>query len=162
MTRDDDEPTAAERARAASLARLVDDLLSGEPTPAALDADDRAFLETAALIRSASASESPSESESESGSAAASASASASPRRRWLLLSAVAALAAAAVLISLLRPSSSPARLPAELRSRSADALVGPIDPSGAADGGRRTDLVYADRLASYRLLSLGSRGGRP
>jgi len=146
--RDEDEPTPVERARAASLGRLVDSLLAGEPSPPALDAEDRALLDTAAMIRAASAS------------ASVSASESVSVRRRWVPWTVAAAFAAAALVVSLLRPA--PARLPAELRSRSADALVGPIDPSGAADGGRRTDLVYADRLASYRLLSLGSRGGRP
>ena len=151
--RDEDEPTPAERARAASLGRLVDGLLAGEPSPPAVDAEDRALLDTAAMICRAAA-------EPASPSASASASESVSVRRRWVPWTVAAVFAAAALVVSLLRPA--PARLPAELRSRSADALVGPIDPSGAADGGRRTDLVYADRLASYRLLSLGSRGGRP
>jgi hypothetical protein len=46
----DDEPTPAERARAASLARLVDGLLEGIPAPPALAVEERALLESAAMI----------------------------------------------------------------------------------------------------------------
>jgi hypothetical protein len=43
--------TDSERIRAQRFARLVDGLVTGEPTPPALDAADREMLETAALVR---------------------------------------------------------------------------------------------------------------
>jgi hypothetical protein len=153
---DDYEPTPAERARAASLGRLVDGLLAGAQSPPALDAEDRALLETAAIIRG-SVAEPVAVTDSESVSV--SVSGSGSRLVPWAL---AAAFAAAAIVALLIHPNPSAARLPAELRSRSADGLVGPIDREGAAAARQRTDLLYADRLAGYRLLSLGSRGGRP
>jgi hypothetical protein len=50
--------------------------------------------------------------------------------------------------------------LPSELRSRSVDRLVGRIEPGSSAT--RRADLVYADRLMSYRQLDQRSAQGRP
>src|SRR5687768_10166488 len=51
---DDDGPDAplapGEAARAAGLARRIDGLLAGEPAPPAMDAEERALLETAARV----------------------------------------------------------------------------------------------------------------
>jgi hypothetical protein len=210
--RDDDlDASAAERARAASLARLVDGFLAGRPAPPALEAEERELVETAALLRGALGAEvstaaalalapapapapapalepapapapvlapapapaagsaSPdtrAASASITASATASVTAAAAPRRPTLRRAAPWALAAAAIAAALLlavtRPGPAAAPLPAELRSRPADRLVGPIERRLAAAAARRADLVYADRLAGYRQLVLRPGARRP
>src|SRR5688572_5233583 len=63
MTRDDDrrrdlegeEPiTAGEQTRAEAFARMVDDLLAGEPLPPAMDSEDRALVEAATVVMASS------------------------------------------------------------------------------------------------------------
>ena len=147
--------------RAAALGRLVDELLDGKTPRPALAAEDRALLETAALVRSAYR---PSGAAAEVTPPATTAGvevAGPTPRRRFGRLApwALAGLAAAAAITLALRPAPAPApapyadRLPSALRSRSLDALVGRIEPG--SDPTRRADLVYADRLAGYRQLGL-------
>jgi hypothetical protein len=46
----DQPPGAVEQARADSFARLVDDLVAGDPLPPAMDSDDRALVEVATMI----------------------------------------------------------------------------------------------------------------
>ena len=152
---DDDEPTPTERARAASLGRLVDGLLAGEASPPALDAEDRALLETAALIRAASAAP-PAALEPRPVTPER---VPRRPRPRWLLAGlGLTAVAAAAIALAV-RPAP-PAPVPEALRSRPLDALVGRIAPG--SDATRRADLAYADRLSGYRQLIERSPGERP
>jgi hypothetical protein len=138
-----------EPAEAARLARLVDGLLAGEPLPPAMEAEQRALVETAALIRAARPLPDARKDQLIDDALRG--------RRRgrpaaWI---AATALAAAAALFLALRP---PARgLPEELASRPADRLVGRIERP--EDGRARADLIYADRLAGYRRLILD--GGR-
>ena len=60
MTKQDDEipdpdtePTAAEKASARAFGELVDRVIAGRGTPAAMSADDRALVEVATVIRGA-------------------------------------------------------------------------------------------------------------
>ena len=137
ITPDDDDdapPTPEELAAAARLAALVDGLDGG--VPAVLAAEDRPLIETAARLRSARELSRERREELLRGVFV--------PRRRRVLGPLVAVLAAAAVLLLVVRPPRSPGL-------RSASAVVGRIDATAAADAGSRLDALYADRLASYR-----------
>jgi hypothetical protein len=49
-----DEPeSAGEQERAASFAALIDDVIAGKPTPPAMEADQRALLDVAGMVRAA-------------------------------------------------------------------------------------------------------------
>jgi hypothetical protein len=137
----DAEPTSSERSHAKTFADLVDKTLAGR-TPPAMSADDRALLEVATVIRAAS------------GNAELAAA-----KRRSLV-------AAAAVLVLWMRGTPAPATheiatTPMSQRSRSADALIGPIPRERAGDASTRIDAIYADRLDGYRELQL-ARGRKP
>ncbi len=84
-------------------------------------------------------------------------------RAPWIVAGVSSAVAAAAVLVMLVRPTPSApsAALPGELRSRPTDPLIGEITPDRADDAVSRIDTIFADRLDGYRRLSL-ERGGRP
>ena len=147
ITHDDDDdapPTPEELAAAARLAALVDGLDGG--VPAVLAAEDRPLLETAARIRSTRELSRERREELLRG-------VFVPPLRRRVLGPLVAVMAAAAVLLLVVRPPRSPGL-------RSASAVVGRIDATAAADAGSRLDALYADRLASYRtrILAGGTR----
>ncbi len=174
MSGDDDERSdREERARAAALAGLVDDLVAGAAPPAALPADERALLETATMIHAAArpvpvgaerAARLLAEAESAAAGVAPTAVPPARRRRPWLRAApwALAALAAAAAALLALRPPArAPAPLPAELRSRPADRLVGEIEQRSAGAATVRSDVIYADRVAGWRQLLL-RKGARP
>jgi hypothetical protein len=151
--RDDAPPDARELADAQRFARLVDDVVAGAPPPAALDVEQRALLDAAALLRPLGAAR------RDSLVDAAFAGARPGRRRRLVLPAGAAALlfAAAAALLLLVRRPAPP--LPEAQRSRPADALVGPIARAQSGDARARADLLYADRLAGYRQRTL--RGAR-
>src|SRR5262249_25478877 len=134
--------TPEERARAAALAGLVDDLLAGAPAPPALAAEERALVETAAMIHAAArpvtlgmeraeriVAAAATEIVTETEAVAPTPIRGPSRRLRRVAPWAVAALAAAAAVLLALRAAErtpvAPAPLPAELRSRPADRLVG-------------------------------------
>jgi hypothetical protein len=160
---DEDHGTPEERARAQRLARLVDDMLAGEPAPPAMDADDRALLETATAIHAAmgTASLEPAQTSRliEAAFVPGVATLPSAPRRTWLrrrgpwLMIAVA-VAAAIVLVVL-----DPKRGHPQAARPTPDQLVGRIDEERSAEASPRLDVVYADRLAGYRSKALG--GGR-
>jgi hypothetical protein len=191
----DAEPSAAERARASAFAQLVDDALRGRSPPPAMSADDRALLEVATVIRAgtgglplsparrdalvegalrqaiagpgaarrgAAAPPAPS-----AGSAPAVAIDRGRARRwaPWVVASASALVAAAAVLVGWLRaPAAPPARaadVPVAWTSRPADPLIGPIAADRSGDAATRLDYIFADRLAGYRERRLTRRGAR-
>jgi hypothetical protein len=156
-----------ERADAESLAGLVDDMLEGRAAPPAMDAEERALLETATQVHA---------SLGEAGLPPARAKAildsvlpatrrattippprpasvtSLRPRRRVaparLVPWAVATLCAAAALVLWLRvPDGPTARA-----LRSPDAVIGaPIAREHAADASARLDALLADRRAATR-----------
>jgi hypothetical protein len=187
----DAEPTPAEKARARSFAELVDKVVAGRPPAAmsAEDRDlievatviraahDR--LELADARRASLVEQALHRAIDRGGrttvppmkSAAVEPASPAAPipiesarrwRRRapWIVSGVSMAVAAAAVLVLLLRPAPRP-EMPAELRSRPSDPLIGEIPPERAGDAVSRIDTIFADRLDGYRQLSLG-RGGRP
>lgn len=181
MSRDEDqglEIAPEERARAQSLGRLIDAMLAGQPAPPALEAEERALLETATAIHAAMGRVTLGEERRRAivegvfappaaGRRAPTAPSAAAPAPRparrpgrslpWV---AAAIAAAAAALVLVLRPLArleSPAA--ARPRLRSPSALVGPIPDHAQGDATARIDLIYADRLAHYRA---GRLGGRP
>jgi len=178
------EATPEERAHAQSLARLTDAMLAGAPPPPALEAEERALLETATAIHAAlgraaladdrrarvleRAFAAPAEPPAEPpapplptvhGRGGGSAWRARAP---WIV--AVACAAAAAVLA--LRPPartaapSAPVSLaapaPPTWRSRPADPIVGRIARADADRARARLDAIYADRMAGYRQVRLG------
>lgn len=197
----------AEKARARAFGDLVDKVLAGK-APAAVPAEDRALLEVATVIRAATRpadlgavkTRSIVESalaaaiERKGGGGGSRLSDPSMPvqgvvpigraRARklapWIVAGVTSAVAAAAIVMLLVRPASTPggavtapvaaAPLPAHLRSRPADPLIGVIvaaptlDDAGAATV-QRIDTIYADRLAGYRERRLSGRarpGGAP
>lgn len=170
----DAEPTPAELAHARRFAEVVDKALVGR-APAAMPADDRALLEVATVIRathgglelSASRQRAIVEDALRIAIGATSATPIAHARRRrawapWAVAGASSAIAAAAVLLLWLRPPHETkvpvAEVPAEQRSRPADALVGPIARDHAGDAAGRIDTIFADRLDGYRARRLGGK----
>lgn len=180
----DAEPTASERAHAKTFAELVEKTLAGK-TPPAMSADDRALLEVATVIRAATGKIELGSSKARSlvddvlrqrvGEPAASASvpsiADISSRRAkrkwvpWAVAGVSSAVAAAAVLVLMLR---APQRvtvveappMPTEWTSRPADALIGRIAPEHSGDADVRLDKIFDDRMDGYRD-RLVLRGGR-
>ena len=178
----DAEPTAAERAHAKTFADLVDKTLSGR-TPPAVSADDRALLEVATVIRATSGNVPLSPGKQRSivedalrqaiGGGPATSMPGVTPitalstRRRWVpwaIATGSSIVAAAAIAMLWLRtPPQAPvaaAAVPTSWTSRSADALIGPIDQKLAGDASARIDTIFADRMDGYRDRRL-SRGGR-
>jgi hypothetical protein len=176
------EPTASERMRARSFGELVDKTLAGR-TPPAMSTDDRALLEVATVIRAASGNVELGAAKRSSiveaalrqavGGVGAQTSGAAVPitraRKRWVpwaVAGASALVAAAAVLLLWLR---GPERVieheadatPVHWKSRSADALIGPIPQDRVGDASTRIDAIYADRLEGYRERQL-ARGRKP
>jgi hypothetical protein len=168
----DAEPSAAERAHAKTFADLVEKTLAGR-TPPAMNADDRALLEVATVIRAASGNvELPANVQRSAvedalrhavGGAGVSSGGVipiARARKRyapWIVAGASTLVAAAAVIALWVR---GPRRVEApvaaatarvEWTSRPADPLIGPIDRTRAADAATRIDTIFADRLDGYR-----------
>lgn len=175
----DDEPTAAERARARSFAELLDKVVAGR-APAAMPAEDRALIEVATVIRAASG--------AVELSAARRASiveealhravdkapptpsnvvsiASRRAKTPWVIAAITSAVAIAAILALFLRPAPRAAEptttaaaptLPQHLRSRPADPLIGAIPRARSGDAAARIDAIFADRLDGFRELSFG------
>jgi hypothetical protein len=174
---DDDGPvTPEERARAASLARLVDAMLDGREAPPALEAEDRSLLEVATAIHAGLGVETLGadrkrrlvESALAEGSRAKKDPTPIAPRRpptvkpepapkqgRRVLSAApwvVAALASAAAILLLVRTSATPAVHHAPTHTpRSPDAIVGKLEPGDVEGATARIDSIYADRFAAYR-----------
>ncbi|HVK76203.1 MAG TPA: hypothetical protein VM734_22910 [Kofleriaceae bacterium] len=92
----------------------------------------------------------------------------------WIVAGVSSAVAAAAIALLVLgRAPQAPAApqaaqaapLPAHLRSRPADALIGAIPGEASGDALGRIDTIYSDRLAGYRERTLGrapARGSKP
>ena len=175
----DAEPSSAELAHARRFADLVDKTLAGR-TPPAMSADDRALLEVATVIRAthgnldlapAQQTAVVEDALRQAIGAGPAASASVAPIARararrwapWIVAGASTLVAAAALLVLWLRPAEPPIswRPPQEWRSRSADALIGPIARDRAGDASARIDAIFADRLDGFRARRL-ARGGKP
>ena len=173
------EPTTAELAHARRFAELVDKTLSGR-TPPAVSADDRALLEVATVVRAAHGKLELAPGKQRSlvedalrqaigGGAASSGSTVPIARARgrrwtpWIVAGASTLVAAAAIAMLWLRGPQvqvvRQAQTPAEWRSRSADALVGPITREQAGGALSRIDTIFADRLDGFRARRL-TRGG--
>ena len=158
MSKDEEENgTPEERARAHRLARLVDDMLAGEPAPPALEAEDRALLETATAIHAAmgKATLEPAH-VSRLIEASFVPAAPLPPRGSWLRRRGpwlVAAVSAAAAIVFVLWD---PTRRPQEADRRTPDQIVGRIDEEESGEASRRMDVIYADRLSGYRSSKLG------
>lgn len=201
----DDVADAAEKAHARAFGDLIDKVIAGR-SPAAVPADDRALLEVATVIRAAA--RPPELGAARTRSIVEAALATAIERRGggrmsdpslsvpdvvpigrararraapWIIAGVSSAIAAAAVVMLLLRPAGVPVRddgaraaaVPAHLRSRPADPLIGVIPAAPSLDAAQRAavtriDTIYADRLAGFRERTLdgatrrGGRGGRP
>jgi hypothetical protein len=184
----DAEPTQAELAQARRFAELVDKTLAGR-TPPAISADHRALIEVATVIRAIhggaalapereraaidQALRAPGIGEAGArrtdGADEPGVAPTARPRRiwpsaPWLVTSASALVAAAAVALWLHAPAPVRPRVaapPAEWTSRPADSLIGPIARDHAGDAGARIDALFADRLDGFRTRRL-ARGGTP
>ena len=185
---DPDAPsTEAEQAQARSFADHVDSVLAGQTLPPAMSADQRALVDIAGMIRAGAnvATLDPKRSQEIVGDAldrgsqtrpqtvpdtrareATNESDIVPLRRRIARVTpwALAALAsAAAVILMLSRPNvphQAPPHvvLPDHFHSRSSDALVGRIARAEAGDASRRLDMIFADRLHSYRALTYRQR----
>jgi hypothetical protein len=183
----DAEPTPAERARARSFAELVDKVVAGR-MPAAMSAEDRALVETAAIIRSVRGAQLPAARASalvESAlrgaidrpvlGAAPDAPIPFDRNRRsrapWVVAGLTSLVAVAAVLVLFLRPAPRPGlpapapatahvQLPATWISRPADDGGGVNPQARAGEAAARIDAIFADRLDGYRERTL-ARGGR-
>ncbi len=173
----DIEPTPAELAHARRFADLVDKTLTGR-TPPAMSADDRALLEVATVIRvthgnvelAPSRQRQVVEDALRQAIGASPARGSVTPigqarsrRTPWIVAGVSTAVAAAAIAMLWLRGPEvqvvRQAQTPAEWRSRSADALVGPITRDQAGGAVSRIDTIFADRLDGFRARRL-TRGG--
>jgi hypothetical protein len=176
------EPTPAELAHARRFAELVDKTLA-DRTPPAMSADDRALLEVATVIRAARGQlelaparqhavvedalrQAIGATPAPGGSVAPIARAPARRWAPWIVAGASTLVAAAALLALWLRPAEplasapiGPAPVPLEWRSRSADALIGPIARDRAGDASARIDTIFADRLDGFRARRLARRG---
>ena len=170
------EPTPAELAHARRFAELVDKTLAGRAPPA-MSADDRALLEVATVIRATRGQLELAPARQHAvvedalrqaigarpgpgGSATPIARAPARRWAPWIVAGASTLVAAAALLVLWLRPAEPPiSRLvPPEWRSRSADALIGPIARDRAGDASARIDAIFADRLDGFRARRLARR----
>jgi hypothetical protein len=177
----DTEPSPGELARARRFAELVDKTQAGR-TPPAMSTDDRALLEVATVIRATRGHVelAPARQRAIVDDALHLAVGApvggvtpvpwlARPRPRaaritpWLLTGASTLIAAAAVTMLWLRTPRPMVRapVPSEWRSRSADALVGPIARDHSGDAAVRIDEIFADRLDGLRARRL-ARGGKP
>ncbi len=173
---DDEPPTKEELAAADALANRVDDLLSGTSLPAVLDAEDRELAELGSMIH---ASYNPAKLDAERQSSLIEAAlaqgagvaqhepdelarARAKRMARWpFVLGGL--VAAAAILLLVLRPGSKPEEmhapvarimeLPTSQQSRPGDAVIGPIAQKDSAAAGARIDIVHGDRMSGYRAL---------
>ncbi len=174
----DAEPTPAELARAKAFGSLVDKTLAGR-TPAAMDSEDRALLETATVIRAVAGNAELSSAKQRSvveaalrqavGGGAVSAAIPITrarvKRTPWIVAAASMLVAAAAILLWLRAPrqitvTTVRAAVPETWKSRPADPLVGPIGREHAGEASARLDAIFADRLEGYRERRL--QGGKP
>ncbi|MBA2538793.1 MAG: hypothetical protein H0V17_04090 [Deltaproteobacteria bacterium] len=193
----DAEPTAAERAHAKAFADLVDKTLVSGRMPPAMSSDDRALLEVATVIRATSGALELSATKQRSlvedalrqavGGGASTSLSTVAPvipiKRRWLpwtVASVSSAIAAAAIIMLLLRkpapqaPLPTTAEAPLHWKSRPADPLIGRIinecDRVVGLDCARqatvktssRIDHIFTDRLEGYRDRRFARRGGQP
>lgn len=175
------EPTPAELAHARRFSELIDKTLAGR-TPPAMSADDRALLEVATVIRATRGNlelapdrqhalvedalrQAIGTAPSAGGAVAPIARARARRWAPWIVAGTSTLVAAAALAVLWLRPPDPPrpnlVEVPAEWRSRPADALIGPIAPAHASDASARIDTIFADRLDGFRARRL-ARGGKP
>ena len=187
----DTEPTPAELAHARRFAELVDKALAGRAPPAMSADDrallevatviraTRGGLELAAERRTAVIEDALRQAIGDGPVGARSVASIARARGRsrmrrwapWLVAGGSALVAAAAMLALWLRPvdgagspvgrADAPGDVPIEWRSRSADALIGPIAAERAGDAGARIDAIFADRLDGFRARQLARRGRR-
>ncbi len=200
-TRADRDDKRADKKRAEGFSKLVDGVLNEESMPPALDADDRALLETATMIKASTQEVKLSSARVQELVDQALEQAVTGGRRLSIVPELDAAIpepipredtdiirlsrrradrviralpwvvagvaAAAALLLFLSRPEniSSSAReqlaqkpIPHYQLSRPADPLVGQITPDGAALASSRLDIIYADRMAGYRELTLSGK----
>jgi len=183
----DAEATPTERAQAKTFADIVDKTLAGR-TPPAMSAEDRSLLEVATVIRAATGKAELSATKRRSlvedalrqavGGAGTAVASGVTPisraRKRWVpwaIAGASTLVAAAAILLLLLRTPQATGEqqakiepkppVPVEWTMRSADPLVGPISRDRAGDAATRIDAIYADRLDGYRQRQL-ARGRTP
>jgi hypothetical protein len=174
------EPTPAELAHARRFAELVDKALAGRAPPA-MSADDRALLEAATVIRATRGQlelaadrgraivedalrQAIGDSSVGGGAVVRIGRGRARRWAPWIVAGASTLVAAAAVAILWLRPAEPPAAqvgraVPAEWRSRPADALIGQIASDHAGDASSRIDTIFADRLDGFRARRLARRG---
>lgn len=187
----DTEPTPAELAHARRFAELVDKTLTGRTPPAMSADDrallevatviraTRGGLELAAERRTAVVEDALRQAIGDGPVGARSVASIAQARGRsrirrwapWLVAGGSALVAAAAMVALWLRPvdgagppvgrADAPGSVPIEWRSRSADALIGPIAAERAGDAGARIDAIFADRLDGFRARQ-SARRGRP
>ena len=167
------ESTPAELAHARRFAELVDKTLAGR-TPPAMSADDRALLEVATVIRAAHGQLELAPARQHAvvedalrqaigarpGPGGSVSPIARAPARRWapwIVAGASTLVAAAALLVLWLRPAGQ-APVPQEWRSRSADALIGPIARDRVGDASARIDAIFADRLDGFRARRLARR----
>ncbi|HEY4245083.1 MAG TPA: hypothetical protein VGM88_34945 [Kofleriaceae bacterium] len=171
----DPPETAAERAQAKAFAELIDNAIAGKPAAGVMDADARALLEVATVVRAAHGKvELPADRARAAvegalraavGAPAAADELGARRAKRakapWIVAAVSSVVAVAALLLLWLRPAHQlGAPMPTAWRSRPADALVGKIEKAQAFDAASRIDEIYADRLEGYRQRQLA--GGRP
>ncbi len=177
------EASTSERMRARAFAELVDKAVAGRATPPALNADERALLEVATVIRASSGNAELGAAKRSSivedalrqavggaGASSAGVVPIARARKRWVpwaVAGASTLVAAAAILLLWLRNPAAPAAPTPEAPiaenqvSRPADKLIGPISRDRAGDAASRIDTIYADRLDGYRQRQL-ARGRKP
>jgi hypothetical protein len=177
----DTEAAPAELAHARRFAELVDKALTGRAPPA-MSADDRALLEVATVIRATRGGLELAPARRDAivedalrqaiGAAPTAGGGDAVPIARgraarwapWIVAGASAVVAAAAIALLWLSPAApGPAPTarrdaPVEWRSRSADALIGPIARDHAGDASARLDAIFADRLDGFRARQLARR----
>lgn len=162
----DAEPTAAELAEARRFAAIIDTSIAGQ-TPRAMAMEARALLDVATVIRAVHGN---AELEASRVPAVVDAAlrqavgepARAAPQPRslapWWIAGAATLVAVAALLLLWMSPTAQQpaaqqptAQLPELQRSRSADALIGPIARDRAGDARTRIDAIFADRLDGFR-----------
>ena len=176
----DDAASSSERMRAAQFATLLDNATAGA-LPAALEVEARRNLEAAVALQAAAGQRQLDDTEARAMVASVlrdaatptvqaplhdqlaaqrqrqpAHPAAARARAPWLIAAACSLVAAAAIIMLMLRPTvPSPgpnaAPLPLAWQSRPADALVGAIDRAAAGNAALRIDAIYADRLDGYR-----------
>jgi hypothetical protein len=165
----DGEPvTAEEREAARRMAGLFDDLVDGRAAIVRAETD-RALLDAAAILRTAAKREL-----LVADVLAQGVRRKQRWRRRAPWLGVASIVAAAAIVMVLLRPPSPTTRpdgvtetaevVPDSWRSRPADAVIGEIAEADAGKARERIDRIVADRMSGYRQLGLGRgrHGGAP